>query len=199
MSVSTDAPAGQPPQSATGMDDTDSKLSLEKHLKLLDEKKKVQADRDAMAAKVAEYEAKEREREDEAAKKRGDFEARIKSRDEELAKEREKRLALETRMIIAQKVNAVIDALGGNLDPKWTQLIDVKNVELHPETGEIDANSVAKVADTLKKVWPEMVKGNGSRLPADAPQGNAAGKITRAEWNKLSSKEMIAKRHLVVD
>lgn len=159
-------------------------VALETHRKLLDEKKKLQL-------KVEAFEAKQKELEEADARKRGDLEAILKSREDELAKEREKRISLETTFERGQKLNAVIDALGGNLDPKWYRLIDVSKVPLNPETGEADQMSVANLVEALKKEWPEMVKHTGS-LPSAAPKGlpNGSGAITRSEWMKLPYAKM---------
>lgn len=160
-------------------------VTLETHRKLLDEKKKAQA-------KLDELLAKEKEREEIEARKRGDYEAILKAREDELKAERDKRLHLETTLTTGQKLSAVIDALGGSVDSKWYKLIDVSQVAINPETGEIDAMTVAKVAESLKREWPEMSKSKG-QLPAQAPQGleGGSGKISREAWKKLPSKEML--------
>lgn len=176
----TEAPAAIPEVIKAERDS----VTLETHRKLLDEKKKVQA-------RLDEFLSKEKEREEADARKRGDYEALLKARDEELAKEKEKRISLETTFQRGQKLNAVLDAIGTNLDPKWYKLIDVSKVPINPDTGEVDAMSVASLVDALKKEWPEMVKASGS-LPSAAPKGlsNGAGAISRSEWLKLPSKEM---------
>lgn len=160
-------------------------VALETHRKLLDEKKKIQA-------RLEEFEAAKKQQEELDAKKRGDFEAILKAREEELQKERERRSQLEASFVRAEKIDAVIDALGGTIDPKWIRLIDVSKVVINPDTGEVDKMTVANVAESLKKEWPEMFR-VPSKLPSEAPQGlqGGAGKISRKEWSKLSSKEML--------
>lgn len=160
-------------------------VTLETHRKLLDEKKKTQA-------KLEAYEAKEKEREEADAKKRGDYEAILKAREEELQSERSKRLEIEGTLTQGRKLSAVIDALGGSVDPRWYKLIDISNVAINPDSGEVDAMTVAKVAESLKREWPEMLRAT-SKLPANAPQGleGGSGKISRSEWLKLSGKEMM--------
>jgi hypothetical protein len=87
-------------------------------------------------------------------------------------------------------LNAVIDALGGNVDQKWLRLIDTDEVVVNPETGEVDPMTVARAAESLKKQWPEMLRKTAA-LPNAAPAGNGGGMISRADWLKLSSKEMM--------
>lgn len=160
-------------------------VTLDTHRKLLDEKKKAQA-------KLDEYIAKEKEREEADAKKRGDFDTILKAREEELQSEKAKRLELESTLTQGRKLSAVIDALGGSVDPRWYKLIDISNVAINPDSGEVDTLTVAKVAESLKREWPEMLR-PASKLPANAPQGleGGAGKISRSEWLKLSAKEMM--------
>lgn len=158
-----------------------SSISYETHRKLLDEKKRVQAQLETVLRE-------KQEREEAEARKRGDFEALLKAREEELAKERAQRQELTERITHGMKMNSVIEALGGQVDPKWFKLIDTNEVAVNPETGEIDQMTVARVAESLKKQWPEMMR-NTAKLPATAPQGlnGGPGKITESEWRNLKS------------
>jgi hypothetical protein len=166
-------PVAAPENQETG------KISYEAHRKLLDEKKKVQAQLDALLTK-------DKEREDAEARKRGDYEALLKARDEELAKERAQRQELTERINTGRKINAVIDALGGQVDQKWLRLIETDDVALNPDTGEVDQMTVARVAESLKKQWPEMIQRKAT-LPPNAPQGNSGGKISESEWKSLKT------------
>lgn len=168
-------------------------VTLDTHRKLLDEKKKTQA-------KLEELLNKEKEREEIEARKRGDFDLVLKAREEELKAERDKRINLENTLTTGQKLSAVIDALGGSVESKWYKLIDVSQVAINPETGEIDTMTVAKVAESLKREWPEMSRPK-SVLPANAPAGlqSGSGKISREEWLKLPYEKMRELRHNVID
>lgn len=159
-------------------------VSYETHRRLLDEKKKTQAERDQLLAE-------KKAREEEEARKRGDFEALLKSRDEALAKATSELASVREKQVTARKLAAVLDTIDGEVESKWYSLIDVSQVIVNPETGEVDPMSVTKVVEGLRKTWPEMIKNpNAPKLPADAPKGNGAGKITKEEWLKLSGKEM---------
>lgn len=159
-------------------------VSYDTHRRLLDEKKKTQAERDQLLAE-------KKQREEEEAKKRGDYEALLKSRDEALAKAQADLASVRETQAKARKLAAVLDSIEGEVEPKWFSLIDVSSVVTNPDTGEIDQMSVTKVVEGLRKTWPEMIKNpNAPRLPADAPKGNGAGKISKEEWLKLPAKEM---------
>lgn len=175
-----ESPAGEP----------NDGLSLEKHQKLLDEKKKEKARADALAARLKEYEDKEKLKEEEDAKKRGDFETILKSREEEIAKLKSEVTSYRDTITYSQKMNAVLDAVGTKVEDKWLKLIDADKVVINPSTGEIDQASVNKLVENLKKDWPEMIRMKHGALPSDAPKGNDAGSIKRSEWEKLPTKEM---------
>ena len=180
MSTEGNAPAVQPAESVTPAVVANDPSPAELHSrKLLDEKKKIQQERDQLLAE-------KRERDEADARKRGDYEALIKAREEALAVETSKRKALEESFERGQKLNAVVDALGGNLESKWYKLIDVSKIPINPETGEVDAASVSSVVESLKREWPEMVKAKGA-LPAAAPMGEngAPGKISESAWKRL--------------
>lgn len=183
MTEQQNAPEGQSgkPEATPEIQDTKSTINYETHRKLLDEKKKIQAQLEQVL--------KEKQERDEAeARKRGDFEALLKAREEELSKEREARQELADRITKGRKLNAVIDALGGNVDQKWLKLIDTDEIVVNPETGEVDQMTVARAAESLKKQWPEMIRST-ARMPHQAPQGleGGAGKITESEWRALGN------------
>jgi hypothetical protein len=175
--------SGQPVAAPESQTDGKSTIAYDTHRKLLDEKKKVQAQLDQLLREKT-------ERDEAEARKRGDFEALLKAREDELSKERAARQELSERITQGRKLNAVIDALGGNVDQKWLRLIDTDDVVVNPETGEVDQMTVARAAESLKKQWPEMLRKTAA-LPNAAPAGNGGGIISRAEWLKLSSKEMM--------
>lgn len=173
--------SGEPVAAPENQEQVKSTISYDTHRKLLDEKKKLQA-------QLESFLAKEKEREEADARKRGDYESLLKAREEELAKERSQRQELADRITHGLKLNSVIDALGGNVDQKWFKLIDTTEVAVNPETGDIDQMTVARVAESLKKQWPEMIR-SSAKFPSAAPQGlrGGPGKITESEWKSLKN------------
>lgn len=192
--MSMEAPVEQPPipeGNAAEAKEGREFVTYDTHRRLLDEKKKAQAQLDALLE-----EKKAREEAD--AKKRGDYELLLKSREEEVQRYKSEAEQLKESIAYGRKMNAVIDALGGSLEPKWYKLINADSVVVHPETGEVDPSSVAKVAETLRKEWPEMLKVAPAGLPSAAPMGT--GGITRSEWLKLPPSEMKKyKLHQILD
>ena len=163
---------------------TKDSVTYETHRKLLDEKKKIQARLEA-------FEAEKKAKEEEEAKRKGDFETLLRTREEENQTLKAQLKAKEELEVKRRKLAAVLDSIGGEVEPKWFSLIDTSQVVVNPDTGEVDQMTVTKAVENLRKTWPEMIKNpNPARLPADAPKGNTAGKISRDEWLKLSGKEM---------
>lgn len=179
------APADSPAD-----DSGKTELSLEKHKQLLDEKKKIQAEKARIEKELNEYKAKEREKEEADAKKRGDFESILKSRDEELEKIKSELSGYKERISYSQKMTAVLDAIGTKIEDKWLSLIDADKVIINPATNEIDQASVTKLVENLRKDWPEMLKKQSGNLPDKAPQGGDGGTISRSAWLKLTANEM---------
>jgi hypothetical protein len=165
----------------TEVQEQKSTIAYETHRKLLDEKKRVQSQLDQLMKEKQESQEAE-------ARKRGDFEALLKSREEELAKERSQRQELSDRISNGMKMSSVLEALGGQVDSKWYKLIDVSEIAINPESNEIDHMTVARVAESLKKQWPEMIR-SSAKLPSNAPQGlqGGTGKIAESEWKKMKS------------
>lgn len=160
-------------------------VSYDTHKKLLDEKKK-------LADKVALFESDKTERERKELESKGEYQKLIelekKRADDAVAKVAE----FDARMVQAKKLKALLGAVGGEVDEKFYDFLPIDQIVIDPETKEINLTSVAQVAEGFKKQFPELLKKpNGPRLPNGAPQGSDAGTIARAEWMKLSSKEML--------
>jgi len=169
----------------------DQVVSYETHRKLLGEKKKLAEDFQNIKARL---ETIEKEKED-AERKKMEEQGEYKKL---LDQEREKSKTLETKLEEkdfternARKFAAVLNALGGNLDPKFYDLIKYDGVIINPESNEIDQTSSQKIADEFKKTYPECVKkaAHGVSMPSNSPTGSN-GSLSYADWKKLPSSEM---------
>jgi hypothetical protein len=159
-------------------------VAYETYQKVLSEKKKT-------AERLAILEAEKADREKKDMEAKGEYQKLIelekKRADEAIAKVS----AFEEQMTQGKKLRALLNALGGQVDDKFLGFLPIDQIALDPETKDVNLTSVASVADQIKKQYPEFIKNpNAPRLPNMAPQGNEAGKISEAEWKKLSAKEM---------
>lgn len=184
MSENTMPPVEQPnPSSENDGNQEPKNVSYESHRKLLDEKKKLdQRLREIEEAKKAEHEAKLVEE--------GKLKEALELKEKELLDERNKRLSYEEQHREAKKLSAVIRGLGSDVNEKWYGVISqhTDSVVVN-EDGSIDSKSVTQVAESLKKMWPEMIEKKPQGMPNGTPQG-VLNKINRSEWLKLSSVEM---------
>jgi len=98
----------------------------------------------------------------------------------------------EQREVTRKKLASILDAVDGDIDSKFYGLIDYNAVVINPETGDVEQMSVTKAVEGIKKNFPEIIRRrNAPNLPSQAPGSGVPGTISRSEWNKLSSKEML--------
>lgn len=165
-------------------DQSKDSVSYETHRRLLAEKK-------AATERLAVLEAEKKAREDKELADKGEFQKLLEKEREEKAALKADLDARTLRDQKAMKIAAVYKALGGKIDRKWLSQVDYDQINIDPDTGEVEASGVTKAADALKKEWPEaFVDPNTPRIPSDAPKGSGSNTISRAEWLKLPAKEM---------
>ncbi len=157
-----------------------------KNEELLKEKKAVQRRLDLLEKEKKDAEVK-------ALKDKDDWKTLAEQREADLQAANEKLSKKETEDRDRAKLAAVLDAVGGRVDRKYWGLIDIDQVAVNPETGEVDKTSATKYANVFKSehgILIKTVKGDG--IVKDAPKGGV-GSITHAEWLKLPAKEMAAR------
>lgn len=186
MSVPNETPAVSPVNSpVVGSEKPETVVSREAFDRLLDEKKKAQKQLDELKA--------ERKAAEEAdLQRKGELQKLLDLQKAE-AEDLKKKLAdVDAREKDRKKFGAVVSAIGSNVEDKWLALISshIDEVVIDEATGKPDPLSVSKVADSLKKTWPEMLKATPVGMPNGAPAGTGPTTISRAEWKKLSAKEM---------
>lgn len=183
--MTTAAESQTPSENSENSETPQNQVSYETHRRLLDEKKKVQA-------RLKELEDAEKRRNEEALLSEGKLKEALELREKELREAQARLDAVNERDKQAKKLRSVIKGLGvGDLDDKWYTVVgqELDGVVVDDD-GNVDPASVQKVVDGLKKTWPEMVKRPAANLPNGTPPGGPAT-ITRAEWLKLSSKDML--------
>lgn len=160
-------------------------VSYETHRKLLDEKKKAQA-------QLSEYQQREAEREKKELEQKGEWQKIIELEKKRADEADQKLKGLEGQFTEAKKMGAILKALDNGVDEKFFGFLPLDQVILDPETGEVNLNSVAQVADNFRKTYPELLKPkNGPRLPNGSPQTPPGpSTISEADWKKLSATEM---------
>jgi len=167
-------------------------VSYETYTKVLDEAK-------AAKAKVKEYEDNFNRTKEEKLKADGDWKGLLESRESRI-KELElanseistKHNSLSERITDSKKLSSILGKLEGNLDQKYYGLIDLNDVKINPETGEIDDMSASAVAERFKVEYPETIrKIFNPKSMGEGKNGtdNINGVISRDAWLKLSYQE----------
>jgi len=168
-------------------------VSYETYLKTLDEAKKAKEKLRALE------EEKNRVAEEKMISEgnwKGLIEARenrIKELEEENRVTKSKYGELNERIAGSQKLSKVLSKLGGDLDDKYFGLIDISEVKVNPETGEVDDMSAAKVAENFRTMYPETIK---KKFNPNSMGENRSGTgndqpttIAYKDWSKLPYNE----------
>lgn len=159
-------------------------VNYETHRKVLSEKKVAMEKLEALQAQLAERDRKEMEA-------RGEFQ-KIAEAEKARADAAEKRARdYEENELVRKKAVALLKSLDNTLPQKYHHMLPVEKVLIDPDTGEVNATSLAALADEFRRDYPEiLIPKNGARFPNQAPQSNGAGTIAYEDWKKLPSKEM---------
>lgn len=185
-------------------------VSRKAYEKVLSEKKKAAEALRERNARLAELEAEREALSMKDAEAKGEYQKVIEAERKkyEAAIKRIQELEgtiseFNSREMNRKKFGAIYDQLGGAVDKKFFPLIDLDQVELN-EDGEIDEQSVAKYANELKELYPEIItpkKGAlpPSKLPGDG-KGSGGKRIAESEWRNLPTRAEMAKyKHADID
>lgn len=170
-------------------------VSYETYLKTLDEAKSAKS-------RLRALEEEKNKIAEEKLKSEGDWkgllelrESRIKELEGESTQLKEKFTGLNERVTSSQKLSKVLSKIGGDLDPKYYGLIDISDVKINPETGEIDDMSATKVAENYRTEYAETIKKkfNPAAMGENRPggQGGDGEFISYDKWSKLKYSEQV--------
>lgn len=196
-SSGTDPNAG-----GSGQKNQDNKrqVSYETYTKTLDEAK-------AAKARLKALEESLNKVSDEKMKSDGDWKGLIEAREKRIqeleAHTQEVSTKYETlneRIVSSHKLSKVISKLGGGLDEKYFGLIDLNEVKVNPESGEIDDLSAAKVAESFRTMYPETIKPKGNtRMMGEVGSKGSGTQLTYEAWSKLTYQEQKTRYKDVID
>ena len=190
-------------QNSSTNQSADKKVAYETYQKILAEKK-------AATAKVKEHEDNLKRIEEDRLKKDGDWKGLIDARENEiinLRKSLEETSSrfdkLNSRVTNGEKLSSVLSQLGADVPSKYYGLIDIEDVAINPETGDIDAMTAKKVAERFKVEYPEVLKKSVHSGMMGAGHGNGvagSGSIKHSDWMKLPyDKQKAFKNSQIID
>lgn len=147
-----------------------------KFRELLNEKKQTQAKLSELQTQLDRIQSEKEERERQALVEQNKFEELYKStlsEKERLAQEIAKRDDLlktkEELFIQALKLDAVLKEVGSLKRKEYQKFIQLDQIEIDEETGEINIDSVKKLANKFKSDHPELLEQKISTMPSHAP------------------------------
>lgn len=155
----------------------DQYVRYESHDKLLGQHKAAKAENAELKEKLAALQTEEQKRVEQELAAQGEWKLLVEAKEKKIAELEEKYLTEAEKAEIAnstltnaQKIQAVCDKLPGKIrNSKYYQYIDINQVALNPETGEVDEASVQTVANAFMEEHKELVDTTHiGRLPAGA-------------------------------
>lgn len=164
-------------------------VKYETYSKVLSEKKKRDEENEALKTRVAEFEAKELERQEAEAKAKGDFETQLKLEREKNAKLEQSHKSLQTTVVNGQKRAAFLGMVNGDVDEAFWSLIPLDSIALDKSTGMPDEASVKKAVELFETKYARViVKDSGVTLPNEAARGGSTT-LSYDQWMQLPDEQ----------
>ena len=184
--------------SPSGTEQKKDFVQYETYSRVLSQHKKSQAEAENLRAKLAEYEAKEKELENKRLAEQGDYKKLLENERKARAEEEAKRKQYEKQLLDGHKLNALLEKLPGKIKrPEYYSFIDTDKIIIDPTSGHIDERSVEEVkTEFIRDHFALLEISNKATLPYNAP-GNNSGTLSYDEWLKLPLKEQKLKRNKV--
>jgi hypothetical protein len=204
MTTTTAGASGADDQLASGDDQNKQKdtVRYETHLKLLDEKKRVQAENARLAAELEKVQKEREVKAKEELEQQGNYKKLLEQEREQLKKVQDDHNSLLGNIMDARKRTAVLRHISGKVpDEVVSKLLSVDGVATN-EDGSINEDTAKLVAQDFEKTFPYAVlrDARAGNLPNGAASGGGKGdKITYQEWLSLKDAKEMKKRHGDVD
>lgn len=191
--------SGDPEKNPEDKKDT---VSYDTHRRLLDEKKKMQAERDELAAKLRQREEAEAEAQRKKDEEQGNFKKLLETERAEKKRIEEEHNSLMANLQAARKKAAVLRHISGSVPDKIADaLLKVDGVALN-EDGSVDEDTAKIVAQEFEKDFHYVIQRDrkNAGLPNSASPGGGGGrKMTYEEWKALPTSAEMRKNYNNVD
>lgn len=160
-------------------------VPLDAHDRLLSEKKRVQAERDALAKKLAEIEAAGKAAEEDRMRENQQWKELAERKQAELERTNTLRQAEMDKLEQRLKKEAFVRVVGGLAKPHYDVHIPVEEIKTLPD-GSIDESHLKFLAEKFVKDNPELVR-TGTVLPTT----KAPSQPGEPNLSKMSSSEIM--------
>jgi uncharacterized protein (DUF3084 family) len=166
-------------------DSANQSVSYETHRKLLGEKKRAQAEREALQAEVAEMRREREERENAQLAEQNKFKElyeRSQTRSNELQSQLD---GITSQYDTQRKKDAVLAKIGPLVNSTYSSFIDLESVNLE------DADSIESAAAKFRKEHAQLIK---STTPhhSTAPAATMPGASGKPDYDNMSVSEIWA-------
>ena len=177
--------AGSTTDDSSGSEDKQT-VAYSTYRKVLSQEKNLRARLEEANSKLAEQKAKEQAEEEKRLSEQGEYKKLLDL-------ERKKREELEGKnaeyhrsILDAHKLNAFKEKLNGRVaNPAYYDFVDLDNIVINPDTGDIDEVSVQSVVDKFVMEHSPLIKSDRPRLPNDAPKDSHNSTLDFEAWKKL--------------
>lgn len=134
------------------------------------------------------FKAREKAREEAELEKRGEFDKVKSNLLKELEEERERNKRMAKERADDRKLGAFLATLGGNVSRDYWGLINIDEIAIDPDTGEIDELSVTRSVEKFRTKHGRLIDGvKGPKMYDGSP--SPEGKLTLETWRALPLKE----------
>ncbi len=122
---------------------------------------------------------------------------RIKDLETQLAESNNQISQFKRRQEVSDKVDALLEAIPGEVPRKYLQLLPINDLVVDPETGEIDPVSLKQTVKKFMGEYGEVIKTKPNGMPNTSPNGGSNKGITLEAWQKMPFEEQ--KKHKYED
>jgi len=166
--------------------------------KTVNEAKNLRVKHSEAISKLAEFEAKERERSEKQLIDDKKYEELLGQRDEELSTTRAELDQTRKNEVDYRKMSSFLRGLGtSSIGDDYLQLVPLDKIDL-TEDGSIDQESLIATVSEFKQKHSRLLIEPKSDLPINRVGGSGTGKLSYKEWSNLkSSKDMKDRAHEV--
>ena len=178
---------------------SDDLVKYSTYKKVLNEKKTLQSKHAEAIAKLAEHEAREKQKEEQQLIADKEFDKVLGERDKQID-ELTGRLNQSTKALDDTiKLQHFISALGSSkIDPKYFGFIPLDDIQIE-EDGNVNKENLMKVVNEFKAEHPRLLVNPKGNLPNHHVNQEKAGTISYKAWRELKSSKEQSERYKDID
>jgi len=180
-------------------DNSEDTVKYASFKKLLDEKKNLSSKHSDALAKLAEYEARDKEAAERKAIEEKKFTEVLQTKEQELNELRNTVGTMKKNEEDFRKVHSFLNGLGDSkLESKYYSLIPLDDIRMTDE-GDIDQESLVDVITNFKTDHKRLLISQKPVIPNNKTGDSSGKKLSPSQWRALKSSKEMAARYKDVD